>query len=359
MSTINNSQISTKDNMITSSATGLLAGAGFALAGYNSRPYLKDGVISDTFVQNVENNLASKLPGGSQNKKILESLNKFVDEIGKATSYSKIADANYDFYNKISPDKSFNGIKEIIKQSIESMIHIIGAPESYMTDIMLDYYSAVRDAKNPNELKSSILYYYKDFGAQFDSFGELKSALKETFNANKNLVLGLDSNMAVKDAVEVSFDWNSGKFVHKPNNGISKDLFNVINDTARNMQWKTAGLWGGLGAAIFGGAMFLIQKFSSRKSKPMNVHKQSQINPRTKTNSQAQNQSQQTVSQQPKVPPEVQGNSQYKVSTQPQPQTQSQQQQSVKFEIKPEPQEKNNEQLKSTNLLENYKKAKN
>ena len=359
MSTINNSPVSTKDNLITSSATGLLAGAGFALAGYNSRPYIKDGVISDTFVQNVENNLASKLPGGSQNKKILESLNKFIDEIGKATSYSKIADANYDFYNKISPDKSFKGVKEIIKQSLITMMDVIAEPNAYITDVMLDYYNAIDKAKNSKDIKNAICYYFEDFGAQFNTFQEVQASLKESFRANKNSLLGLDPDISLKDAIESSFDWRGEKFVQKPNSGISKDVFNAISDAAQSMQRKTAVKWGGIAAAIFGGAMFLIQKFSSRKSKPMNVHKQSQINPRTKTNSQAQNQSQQTVSQQPKVSPEVQGNSQHKVSTQPQPQTQSQQQQSVKFEIKPEPQEKNNEQLKSTNLLENYKKAKN
>ena len=296
MSTVNNSPVSTKDNLITSSATGLLAGAGFALAGYNSRPYIKDGVISDAFVRNVEGHLVNKLPGGSENKKLLESFNSFIDEIGKATSYSKMAEANYNFYNKISPDKSFKGVKEIIKQSLITMMDVIAEPNAYITDVMIDYYNAIDKAKNSKDIKNAICYYFEDFGAQFNTFQEVQASLKETFNANKNLVLGLDSNMAVKDAVEGSFDWNSGKFVQKPNSGISKDLFNVINDTARNMQWKTAGLWGGLGAAIFGGAMFLIQKFSSRKSKPMNVHKQSQINPRTKTNSQAQNQSQQTVS---------------------------------------------------------------
>ena len=354
MSTINNSPVSTKDNLITSSATGLLAGAGFALAGYNSRPYIKDGVISDAFVRNVEGHLVNKFPGGSENKKLLESFNSFIDEIGKATSYSKMAEANYNFYNKISPDKSFKGVKEIIKQSLITMMDVIAEPNAYITDVMLDYYNAIDKAKNSKDIKNAICYYFEDFGAQFNTFQEVQASLKESFRANKNSLLGLDPDISLKDAIESSFDWRGEKFVQKPNSGISKDLFNVINDTARNMQWKTAGLWGGLGAAIFGGAMFLLQKFSSPKSKPIKVSSQPQIYTQSKAQSQAQMQP-----QQPKVPPEVQGNSRHKVSAQTQPQTQSQQQQSVKSEIKPEIQEKNTEQLKSTNLLENYKKAKN
>lgn len=348
MSTINNSQVSTKDNLITSSATGLLAGAGFALAGYNSRPYIKDGVISDAFVRNVEGHLVNKLPGGSENKKLLESFNSFIDEIGKATSYSKMAEANYNFYNKISPDKSFKGVKEIIKQSLITMMDVIAEPNAYITDVMLDYYNAIDKAKNSKDIKNAICYYFEDFGAQFNTFQEVQASLKESFRANKNSLLGLDPDISLKDAIESSFDWRGEKFVQKPNSGISKDVFNAISDAAQSMQRKTAVKWGGIAAAIFGGAMFLLQKFSSPKSKPIKVSSQPQIYTQSKAQSQAQMQP-----QQPQVKPEVQ------TSYQAQVQTQSLSQEAPKPQSQVLPQEKVAEKTQSTNLLQNYKENKN
>lgn len=348
MSTINNSPVSTKDNLITSSATGLLAGAGFALAGYNSRPYIKDGVISDAFVRNVEGHLVNKFPGGSENKKLLESFNSFIDEIGKATSYSKMAEANYNFYNKISPDKSFKGVKEIIKQSLITMMDVIAEPNAYITDVMLDYYNAIDKAKNSKDIKNAICYYFEDFGAQFNTFQEVQASLKESFRANKNSLLGLDPDISLKDAIESSFDWRGEKFVQKPNSGISKDLFNAISDAAQSMQRKTAVKWGGIAAAIFGGAMFLLQKFSSPKSKPIKVSSQPQIYTQSKAQSQAQMQP-----QQPQVKPEVQ------TSYQAQVQTQSLSQEAPKPQSQVLPQEKVAEKTQSTNLLQNYKENKN
>lgn len=348
MSTVNNSPVSTKDNLITSSATGLLAGAGFALAGYNSRPYIKDGVISDAFVRNVEGHLVNKLPGGSENKKLLESFNSFIDEIGKATSYSKMAEANYNFYNKISPDKSFKGVKEIIQQSLITMMDVIAEPNAYITDVMLDYYNAIDKAKNSKDIKNAICYYFEDFGAQFNTFQEVQASLKESFRANKNSLLGLDPDISLKDAIESSFDWRGEKFVQKPNSGISKDVFNAISDAAQSMQRKTAVKWGGIAAAIFGGAMFLLQKFSSPKSKPIKVSSQPQIYTQSKAQSQAQMQP-----QQPQVKPEVQ------TSYQAQVQTQSLSQEAPKPQSQVLPQEKVTEKTQSTNLLQNYKENKN
>ncbi len=348
MSTVNNSPVSTKDNLITSSATGLLAGAGFALAGYNSRPYIKDGVISDAFVRNVEGHLVNKLPGGSENKKLLESFNSFIDEIGKATSYSKMAEANYNFYNKISPDKSFKGVKEIIQQSLITMMDVIAEPNAYITDVMLDYYNAIDKAKNSKDIKNAICYYFEDFGAQFNTFQEVQASLKESFRANKNSLLGLDPDISLKDAIESSFDWRGEKFVQKPNSGISKDVFNAISDAAQSMQRKTAVKWGGIAAAIFGGAMFLLQKFSSPKSKPIKVSSQPQIYTQSKAQSQAQMQP-----QQPQVKPDVQ------TSYQAQVQTQSLSQEAPKPQSQVLPQEKVAEKTQSTNLLQNYKENKN
>ena len=94
--------------------------------------------------------------------------------------------------------------------------------------------------------------------------------------------------------------------------------------------------------------MFLLQKFSSPKSKPIKVSSQPQIYTQSKAQSQAQMQP-----QQPQVKPEVQ------TSYQAQVQTQSLSQEAPKPQSQVLPQEKVAEKTQSTNLLQNYKENKN
>ena len=267
MTSVNNQQISTKDNLIISSAAGILGGSSLALCGYYSRPYLKDGELSDEFVKNVEKNLAAKLPGGKENQKLIKHFNNFIEEMGKAKTYSQMAEINFNYLRKISPDKSFEGIKNLVKQYLEFEMRLLAQPNNYATDVLLDYFSAIIKSKNITQLKAATCEYFAEIGSYQESFADVRAALKEEFESNKNSKLGLDPELSLKETAEELFDWKTGKFVPDKEGYIPKNIYTAVKETAKNMQRKTAGLWGGIAAAVFGGTMFLIQKFSRPKIK--------------------------------------------------------------------------------------------
>ena len=266
MASVNNSQISTKDNLITSSATGFLGGVGFAMCGYNSKPYIKDGGISDEFVRNVENNLAVKNLGGALPKKALAAFNNLIKQIGKAESFSKMSELNFEYFRKLSPDKSFEGIKEFMKQSLMMEMKITGATRSTQAiDAMLDYLSDIMKAKNVSDLKSVSIEYYKNLMPYFDNFEQMRDLIKQGLEENKKILLGLHQGDSIKDMAESLFDVKKQRFVPDKSGYISNDFFKTVEKTAKNLQWKTAGIWGTVAAGCIGGGMFLIQKFSRPK----------------------------------------------------------------------------------------------
>ncbi len=273
MTSVNNSQISTNDNLITSSAIGLLSGAGFAMCGYNSKPYIKDGGISDEFVRNVEKKLAVKNSGGNLSAGTFGEFNNLIKQIGKAGSCSQMAEINFEYFRKLSPDKSFEGIKEFMKQSFIVDMHVLaGTQKQRMTDTMLDYLSDIMKAGSINDLKKSTIAYYKKLMQYFDNFEQMRNTIKLGLEENKNLLLGLNTGESVKDMAESLFDVKKQRFMPDKTGNISNDFFKVIEKTAKNMQWKTAGIWGSVAAALVGGSMFLIQKISSSaRSRASNV----------------------------------------------------------------------------------------
>ena len=268
MASVNNSQISTKDNLITSSATGFLGGVGFAMCGYNSKPYIKDGGISDEFVRNVEKKLAVKNSGVNLSAGTFGECNNLIKQIGKADSRSQMADINFEYFRKLSPDKSFEGIKELIKQSfIVNMQQVLTAnsKNQRMRDTMLEYLWDIIKAGSINDLKKSTIAYYKKLMPYFDNFEQMRNTIKLGLEENTNLLLGLNTGESVKDMAESLFDVKKQRFMPDKTGNISNDFFKVIEKTAKNMQWKTAGIWGTVAAGCIGGSMFLIQKFSRPK----------------------------------------------------------------------------------------------
>ncbi len=234
MTSVNNSQISTNDNLITSSAIGLLSGAGFAMCGYNSKPYIKDGGISDEFVRNVEKKLAVKF----------------------------------------SYDKSLEGIKERLKQNyiIDMQVLAANSKNARMTDIMLDCLLDIERARNINDLKECTTTHYERLIRYFKYNEQMRNTIKLGLEENKNLLLGLDYGESVKGMAETLFDVKKQRFMPDKTGNIPNDFFKIVEKTARNMQWKTAGIWGSVAAALVGGSMFLIQKISSSaRSRASNV----------------------------------------------------------------------------------------
>ena len=194
--------------------------------------------------------------------------------MGKADSCSQMADINFEYFRKLSPDKSFEGIKELIKQSfiVDMQVYTANSKKQRMRDTMLEYLWGIIEAGSINDLKKSTIAYYKKLMKYFDNLEQMRNTIKLGLEENTNLLLGLNTGESVKDMAESLFDVKKQRFMPDKTGNISNDFFKVIEKTAKNMQWKTAGIWGSVAAALVGGSMFLIQKISSSaRSRASNV----------------------------------------------------------------------------------------
>ena len=90
MAVSNNKNIFNNETFLSAAGSAVIGGTGFALAGYDSKPWLKNGIPSDEFVKKVEDKIIAKTDKVQAQK--IKIFDKFVDTIDKAKSYEELVD---------------------------------------------------------------------------------------------------------------------------------------------------------------------------------------------------------------------------------------------------------------------------
>lgn len=178
---------------------GTLAGAGAgAAAGYLTRPFLKDGAPTDTFLKKVEANVVKTL--------------------------------------SLEEQKEY----EQTKQKLETLRNIKTKDElkQFVQSIDLEA-----------ELKAATLNEIEGY--------EFEVVKNEMLDGMEKVVNSKDS--MIKDAFESSWDANKKKFVHDAEN-ITLEGFNAVKNAARSIQGKYAAIYGSIGAAVLGLGTYLCTK---------------------------------------------------------------------------------------------------
>lgn len=186
---VNNSNNNTA--LYTAGAAVVGGGAG-AAAGWYSRPFLKDGAPTDSFMKKIEENIVETL-----------------DEDAK----KMYADATENI-KKIENAKNAEELKEVFKSN--AAVKESGILDALLADI---------DAKGFEAAKAEAK---KSLQAQIDSKNEM---IKEVFNA--------------------SWDKNAKKFVHNADN-IQKEGFEAVKKAAKSIQTKYALIYGAIAAGVLG-----------------------------------------------------------------------------------------------------------
>ena len=178
---------------------GAVAGAGAGVAaGYLTKPFLKDGAPTDTFLKKVEANVVKTL--------------------------------------SLEEQKEY----EQTKQKLETLKNI----------------------KTKDELKQLVQNSDLDAQLKIDTLGEIDTldfevAKKTILDSMENVVKSKDS--MIKGAFESSWDANKKKFVHDAEN-ISLEGFNAVKNAARSIQGKYVAIYGSIGAAVLGLGTYLCTK---------------------------------------------------------------------------------------------------
>lgn len=178
---------------------GAVAGAGAGVAaGYLTKPFLKDGAPTDTFLKKIEANVV-KIQSPEEQK-----------------SY------------------------EQAKQKLETLKNIKTKEE-------------LRQVVNNSDVEAVLK---ADTLQEIDSldFEVLKKAILDKIEKEVN-----SNDSSIKGAFESSWDANKKKFVHDAEN-ISLEGFNAVKNAARSIQGKYAAIYGSIGAAVLGLGTYLCTK---------------------------------------------------------------------------------------------------
>ena len=183
--------------------------AGGAVGFFKSRFHVsKEGTVADSFAKaafqkHVDKNLSSK---GKEFFKQIDNIMSKVDKIKTPEEFKKLLKDN-----KLVSESNINGL------SLDTLLETV----------------------NSDNLKSK------------------KDALKKSIEAINEYNI---ENM--KETIKACWDKEGKKFV-KPS-GIKDNLFDVIKNTKRNDQWKKAGKYAGISAAVAGGLAVLYNMFINK-----------------------------------------------------------------------------------------------
>lgn len=183
--------------------------AGGAVGFFKNRfPVSKDGTVADSFAKaafqkHVDKNLSSN---GKEFFKQIDNIISKVDSIKTPKEFKKLLKDN-----KLVSESNINGL------SLDTLLETV----------------------NSDNLKSK------------------KDALKKSIEAINEYNI---DNM--KETIKACWDKEGKKFV-KPS-GIKDNLFDVIKNTKRNDQWKKAGKYAGISAAVAGGLAVLYNMFINK-----------------------------------------------------------------------------------------------
>lgn len=232
---VNGSNINT--GLYTSA--GALAGAGIgAAAGWCSKPYLKDGVPTDSFTKKLNENLTELL--SPEEKEFFEAVEKNAKSILKKFDEAKSIEGIKNlFINQNMGDASLDVIKERV------------AVNKLSSDIMgVNYSSAfqemVEKVSKANSLDEVKTVFAETFDKEYKgkSLDEIKAAIKAEVNNTE------------KTNAKVLFEqfWDSSKkqFVNCEE-GVGK----AIKKAAKSVQGKAALIYGAVGAAVLGAVTYL------------------------------------------------------------------------------------------------------
>jgi len=189
---------SSNNNTALYTAGGAVLGAGAgAAAGYLTKPFLKDGAPTDSFIKKVDENQMITLQ--PKERKICEDALAGVEKLKNVTNMEEL--------------KNFIKNNELIKEGCKISNNSV---EDVLAEIDEKEFEAAKA-----EVKSNI-----------DSF----------LNTRKGLI---------KEAIDSAWDSDKKKFVHDASK-ITKEGFEAVTKAAKSIQGKYAAIYGAIGAAVLG-----------------------------------------------------------------------------------------------------------
>ena len=273
MSIDNVKKVNNQQDLIFSSGAALGGGLLSAYAGGSSVKFFENGMPADTFVNSVKSKIMANADSASVH--VLKAFEKYYAEIENAKRIEDFMSAFINFRRNCQPNLSFSELKKnLLKDLTQNYEYLNFAKENdKFAEIAVDVYCNIRDAENTNQLKSALTNFKNNFWQNVD-IEEIRELTKEKF-AKTIVDSGYETaslDLYLRQAIQQSFDPDKNKFVFDKNK-ITKQLFDVVKDTADDIKLKTKSLYGLLGALTVGGVTYSIIKINDLLNRPNGKNK--------------------------------------------------------------------------------------
>lgn len=265
---VNNVKNTNKQDLIFSSGAALGGGVLAAYGGASSEQLFQNRWPSDTFIKSVKDKVVETL-----DEKTVEKINSFgnyINRVKKAKSMDDLVLVDIKFRLKQSPDITFDNLKqEIIEEEFKKAGEYALLGQDAKAGMIVDLCCDIRDSRNIYELQE-VLVPYREMQFKDLSIEQLKN--KKIAEVAETLGFEYESFESYSaEAIKKSYNFEKGKFIFD-NKKITKDLFDIVNNSAKDIKNKAAGLYGFLGAVIVGGGTYLITKLVPKNKTYENVN---------------------------------------------------------------------------------------
>jgi hypothetical protein len=231
---INNNNV----GMYVAGSAALGAGAGVS-AGYLTRPFLKDGAPTDTFIKKMEEKLMDAVPPEVREATIQaqKGIQEFTGKLNNAKTVEE--------FKNILKESVANTLDNVPKEGTETFSEIMSKLAEYFESLGLNVDEETRKIFNSVGSKEECLRLFSEkVNAEYD--GKTIEEIKELLN--KDIAKGKEVNRKAATQIFEQFWDGSKKTFENCEEGIGK----AVKKAARSIQGKYAMIYGAVGAAALG-----------------------------------------------------------------------------------------------------------
>lgn len=237
-------------------ASGAVLGAGAgAAAGYLTKPFLKDGAPTDSFVKTLGNNLVetSDMVSAEQ-KKIFTEVGPMLEKMSNAKNAEELNSLFSETVDKMANGKTLEEFQGLIAEGNASAC-------SLGMNVSEEAAQSINNAKSLEEAKDIAKNSIKK-ELELRGFDNLKAETSAAIEQFRKVGIPLSPKDLGKAVWEEAYDSANKKFIK---DGVTEEAMAVIKKTMHSFQGKAAMMYGAIGAAVLGVVGYLCGGIGANK----------------------------------------------------------------------------------------------
>lgn len=239
-------------------ASGAVLGAGAgAAAGYLTKPFLKDGAPTDSFIKSLGENLIEASEAPTEYKKFMTEVAPMLEKMSNAKNVDELHNIYGEMIDKMTSGKTLEKFKKMMSEDNE-ISNAFGFATNKESLAQIKNAGSLDEAKNI--IKNGLKQEVETLG-----FDNVKEGYRQKINIIKDSGIPLTTKDLGKSIWESAYDSANKKFIE---DGVTEESMSVIKKTMHSFQGKAALMYGAIGAAVLGVAGYLCGGIGTNKETP-------------------------------------------------------------------------------------------